>query len=565
MNIVSKIKIGSSTRSFLIFISLGMLFSFSFYTSHSLKGALHTDEPGKVIESTIVGRNIIKIYEKNAFSAQPPLEYIAREKFFNPLGILSGLAKRYPDLFYRGISLFWWFLPVLYFSIRFDKFSLKNRFIISLSFVLLASSEFLGFYISEARHYSSIAAFFTLAILVLLDKQPFNKNLLLNKKRHLFLSVLSVIPLLHIVSFPFYLFTLSLFFFYIFKKTKKGKRKANTRLLVVMVIYNFLVVLMYLDIKRISSVWQHPAKTIPELSSVNFYIKQTLDWFFYKTPVYPIFRALPAFAKNNLVPLFGITLVLLIPYAIKTLSANKDKFPFALLLVSNVFLVWPLTVILFKYQAGMFTGERYSVIVLPNIIFLISYCLYTILFRLSKNRLFLFAPIVFSLIFSSGWLIQPNVWSVRSAEDIFVRENRDIISNPDNYIIADNGSYSSSLGIYAILNQTPLKATVLHCRYQHLIENGKNIINKLLKEIGEKNIYIFGPKREFMQEEKILWVGKGRVLYLLEESIPDKHLCNDPSNVKSCPFSCFKGISVDKTKRKVPGLAPHLDISSTRN
>ena len=191
-----------------ILILLMGIYFLAFLSTFSKKGTFYMDEPAVVMSSLSKNRSIYSIFKDAAGIAQPPLEHLIREKIYQPIGDNLGLSKTYPEFFHRFLSLLWWLLPIGYFSINIKNFSNKKRFIVLLSFLLIISSEFFRSYLTEARHYSAIAASFATMIIVLLSD-----NVLIYKLRYHFLLLSLIPPLLHIISFPYYLILVFYFFY----------------------------------------------------------------------------------------------------------------------------------------------------------------------------------------------------------------------------------------------------------------------------------------------------------------------------------------------------------------
>lgn len=547
----------------LIFFVAASVFFVAFYSSHSNKGAFHTDEPGIVLSaiSGVKSRSIYKIFADAAYQAQPPLEYIIREKLYTPIGYQqwNWQAFKYPEFFHRFLSFLWWLLPIGYFSLRFSDYSKKRKLavIIGLSFII--TSELFRYYLAETKHYSAIGAV-TAAILLVL----FIDKVSLYKRRYEFLAISSLLPLLHLISYPYYLVLLGGFFTHLFKTASKKKRGGLVYLAVAGIVFQAFVIAMYFKIKEISGDWQHPSlENIRSLNRISYYIKWTLDWTFYQTPLYPLYSVIPKIVKNNFVYIFGLVSIPIILASVKKIIKEKsEKFPIEYYLYSMIFVVWPLTTIAVSYRSGMFRGERYSISVLTALFLLISLYISEILLKIKNLNLRRFLILgVFASLISSFYLgsVRNIDFSLATAEDIFIRQNPKLIADSANYILADNGVYSQSLSLHALIDGTPFKASLVECRHGTFIKNGENALPDWLKEKQKDRVYIFGPKRDFMEETNIIWQEGGRFLYLLND-IDESQLCNEPFNYYACFLSCFKGSRLSVDERSVPDIAPHLDV-----
>src|SRR4030043_135507 len=160
----------------IVFPSILLFFSSVFYLQNLKKGSFYGDEPILVEMSWFRGRTIPQIFKDAAWRAQPPLEFIIREKIFTPLGLKTNLVRRFPEMYQRSLSLFWWLIPISFFALFLGGYSTKNKLTIIITFALLGASDFLGFYLTEAKHYSAIAAIYTTMILIMLrDKEKIQK------------------------------------------------------------------------------------------------------------------------------------------------------------------------------------------------------------------------------------------------------------------------------------------------------------------------------------------------------------------------------------------------------
>jgi hypothetical protein len=525
----------------------------------SHKGAFSNDEPGIVISSTNTGRSLKQIYEGAAFTAQPPLEYIIREKLYTPLGYKLNLASRFPELFHRGLSYLWWLLPISYFSMYLDKFKSIEKLSILASFLLLISSDFFRFYMAEARHYSAIAAVTFTIVLTLFRVVP--KRII----RYDFLIIATFLPLLHIVSFSVYISFVASYLTYLYL-SKSVKLEKHRNLLIFNFSYVVFILFLYVNISKISSIWQHSdIKNTLEINYVNSYMKWTLDWGFYKTIIYPAYQLIPSIIKNNLVQILLASNLLILPYIFNKFK-NKEvsyfnKYGFLLI----VTLIWPLTIITFSMKSLTFAGERYSISFITILFLLICYLTVRLIYKTCRNKTSsVFFSCLFILTIFVTFMVQVNTnktWSYRSDEDVFTLENNTLINNADNVIVADNGAYSGSLKLYPILRRSSFNSNLIECRFGNYIKGDKNSINDILTNNTYNKIYIFSPVKSYMNLKNVVWQSGDRVLYKFESPIPQEYLCTDINNIKSdCYASCFKGRTVSENGREIPGVVTHLDI-----
>src|SRR3989344_5314486 len=210
--------------------TLGLLF----LRTHSVTGTFHADEGGVVLGSISPNRELTATFQEAAYTAQPPLDHIIREKIYRPVGDFLGISKKYPELFHRLMSLLWWTLPLGIFIVAYDKYSNKNRATVIFFFLLISSSEFLGYYLAEARHYSAIAAVFAAMLIVWMQD---------------------------VISWE----------------------KENYLLLGGYAVLGLLILGLYFEIKRISLDWQHPSMSNLNVKYLGSYLKWTIDWIFYGT------------------------------------------------------------------------------------------------------------------------------------------------------------------------------------------------------------------------------------------------------------------------------------------
>lgn len=541
------------------FVLMGM-FGLLFLKTHSITGTFHADEGGVVLGSISPNRSLTAIFKEAAYTAQPPLDHIVREKIFRPIGDILGISKNFPEVFHRLMSLLWWILPISLFTIYYDVYSNKNRAVIIFFFLLISTSEFLGYYLAEARHYSAIAAVFAAMLIVWMQD-----HVSWEKKKYRFLIISLLIPFLHMVSFPYWLIMVAAFFFNLFRSSAPIDKKSNYLLLGSYVILGILIMGMYLEIKRISLDWQHPAVSNLNIKYMGTYLKWTLDWIFYGTPLYQIWSVFPAIIKNYLLYFFGLSALSLGINAVRVyLFQRRREIGLLFVLSVIVFSVWPVNVLSFLYVSGMFTGERYSIAILVIILFSISYALMEILWRTKlDNSIKMRVGWIMLLLLAIGNiinLIPKSKLKLGSDENEFVKINKAILREKDTILIADNGGYSSAIPLLAILNNIPFKVKFMQCRIGQFNQNEKNVFKEWLDGHKNEKVLLLGAKQDFMATNEILWSGGDLALYRLT-SVNESGLCNNMQTFDECYLKCFRGkypAAVDQ--RSIPGTAPHLDI-----
>lgn len=546
------------TRIFLFFACF-FLFTLSFLNQHTLKGTLHADEPGVVLTSLSKNRNLYSIYKDVAYSSQPPLEIIIREKIYTPIGYFAGrIAYRFPELFHRSESLAWWLLPITFFFIYYNRFSAKNKYLVYLSFFLLVSSDFIGFYLAEAKHYSAIGAAFALTVVSLFqDKIPVRRRL------NTFLLVSAVIPLLHMASFLYYFLLNLLVFVYLWTNSSRKERVKNIKKLAFWTAYIAFIAIMYLDIKRISTDYQHPSvNNILDISAVNEYIKWTLDWAFFKTPLYFLFNAVPKIIKDNLLFVLPLSSI---PALYKTginIFKKQHKPRIHLWFLITIFFFWPVNIVLFRYFAGMFSGERYSIGIIVVIFFTISYFATELVWaKVGKDHLkhTIMAGSILVCAFFGVRTINFN-FILTTPESSFISQNRSLLNDANNVVIVDNGSHVHALSLLARIRKVRISSEMHYCTFGEFYIDNKNTLNEWLAANKSKDIYIFTAPRAFMNADQVVWKDQNRVLYKLRGLVPQQELCVNPQDQKECYLSCLKGYPVSTDGRSVPGMVPHIDV-----
>ena len=550
-----------SFLSVFIVLLISTIYLLSFLSSFSKKGSFYVDEPAIVLSSLNPNRRLVTIFKDAANIAQPPLEHIIREKIYQPIGVSLGLARTYPELFHRALSLLWWLLPVLYFSSNLKNYSKRNRYIIFLSLLLICSSEFFRFYLSEARHYSAIAATFaTMIIFLLVDKVP------IHKIRYHFLLISLLPPLLHIISFPYFLVLIIYFFYRLIKESNNNNKMYVFDMVTYFLIYLSIIIWMYLEISKLSSSWQHPDINNINLMYINSRVKWTLDWILYGSPFYVVFKYIPNTIKNNLVIIFIVSSFLYSNFLRKILFSKKYISDIATILPLMIFFVWPLTIAAVTYRSGMFSGERYSIVILLVTYFLLSSLtikqIWKIKNKKNKNIALGIVTLIVLMIIIRGILPIHSVLS-ESAENKFVKENISIISNPDNTLIADNGGYSTSISMLSIINNIPFKANFVACRWETFYSiDGQNTLNDWLRDHSENSVYFLSTGKPLSGNIEIIWKQDLLTLYLLK-SIDSHNLCNrnESHTIGECYTRCTRGHEPSPDKRSVLGVTPHVDIT----
>lgn len=544
---------------FILFISIIYLLAFS--SSFAKKGSFSVDEPAIVSSSLNPNRRLVTIFKDAASIAQPPLEHIIREKIYQPIGVNLGLSKPYPELFHRALSLLWWLLPILYFSLNLKNYSKRTTHIIFLFFLLICSSEFFRFYLSEARHYSAIAATFaTMIIVLLVDKVP------IHKMRYHFLLISLLPPLLHIISFPYYIVFIIYFFYRLIKESNAKNKVYIFDMATLFLIYLSFIVWIYYWISELSSSWQNPDINNINLGYINSRIKWTLDWILYGSPFYVVFKNIPGIIKSNLVLIFFAASFLYANYLRKILFSRKYISDIITIFPLIILLVWPLTIAAVIFRSGMFSGERYSIVILLLTYFWLSSLIIKQIWKVKNiNHRYIYLSIttlVLLIIIIHGILPIPNVLS-ESAENRFVKENISVISNPNNVLIADNGGYSSSISMLSILNNIPFKTNFVACRWETFFSvNGQNTLNDWLRDHAKDSVYFLSTGKPLTGNVEIVWKYDILTLYLVK-SIDQQNLCDkiESQTIGECYTRCTRGHEPSPDKRSILGVTPHVDIT----
>src|SRR3989344_713736 len=143
MNSRRETKTDRLTLYFFLTAFIVLVFVISFLKSHQSKGTFWADEVGVVLSSITKLRSFRQIFYDAAYTSQPPLDHIIREKIYVPFGESLGISRRYPEFFHRLPALLWWSLPFGYFLLNLRNYSAKNRITILFGLALLISSQFL--------------------------------------------------------------------------------------------------------------------------------------------------------------------------------------------------------------------------------------------------------------------------------------------------------------------------------------------------------------------------------------------------------------------------------------
>lgn len=543
MHSVMKTKLNSQLASTLVIFVFGFIFFLSFIKSHQIKGTFWADETGVVSSSLTKGRSLTQIFYDAANTSQPPLDHIIREKIYVPIGERLGIANQYPELFHRLGALLWWLLPIGYFAFHLKNFSLKNNLVIILALSFLISSEFLRHYLAEARHYSAIPAVFTTMIILLLSDR-----IKLSRLKFQFLIISSLFPFLHLISFPYYLMFMAYFFYQI-------KDDVKSPLIFGYTTYIILVLMMYSEIKNFSSPWQHPSyKNIMDLHVVRSNIKWTFDWIFYGGILYPLYNLIPESVKNNFLSIFMITSVVLCFRFSVTLSK---------LLLSTIVFIWPISILATLYFSGMFGGERYSITIMPILLFLVSWLIIGLFWKLFPTDKIRSSVAGIIILISLGTLLSKilpiKITNLDTPDNQFVRQNAGLLKDKSSYLILDNGVYSAAFFPLASVYHLPVKINYLQCRDGTFQTSGRNTLNDWLNEHQMSKIYLYSLRSDFMDQKDILWQKDDFVLYRLTH-VPEKELCQSPNSVGECYIKCIKGEPISPGGRSIKGVAPHLGV-----
>lgn len=554
MYLATKLRINKFIQPVIVFFIFAGVFFLSFIKSHQIKGTFWADETGVINSSITKGRSIEQIFYDAANTSQPPLDHIIREKIYVPVGERLGLANQYPELFHRFASLLWWILPVGYFVLHFHNFSLKNKSIVIFSLSLLVSSEFLRHYLAEARHYSAIPAVLTTMIILLSSDR-----VKIGRIKYHFLIISSMFPLLHLISFPYYMLFMAYFFYQIRKEISKP-------LVTSYALYLIFILAMYYEIKDFSSSWQHPSyKNLFGIHAVTSNIKWTIDWILYGGVAHPIYKFIPEVVKNNSLPIFTSVSSFLCIQFIRSLIKKNSKFiNLKNLLLVNIVLIWPLSILTTMYFSGTFGGERYSIAIMPILLFLISIQIIGLIwkvFNTQKVRLITAGMLILSSLGTILFQILPvDITNIDTPDNQFVRQNVGILKDKSSYLVLDNGVYSAAFFPLASIYNAPIKINYLQCRDGNFQKTGRNTLNDWLKIQQSNKVYLYSLRRSFMDQKDILWQKDDFVLYRLTH-VPEKELCQDPNPVGGCYIKCIRGEGiVAPSERSIKGVAPHLGV-----
>jgi hypothetical protein len=545
----------------LIFIFILGTYLLAFWSTNSTKGSFYNDEPGIILDALNPNHTVYDIFKNSAYLAQPPLEQIVREKLYKPIGELHNISFKYPEIYHRFLSLIWWIIPIGYFCASFKNYSSSRKSAIILAFFLMISTDFLRCYLTEARHYSAIAASFaTMVIVLLVDRASYYQI-----RFHFFIASL-LPPLLHLISFPYYLILVIFFFYWLYREYDKKSKIYFFDLVTFYLIYLVFVVVIYFGISKISAGWQNPKLSNINLPYVNSIVKWTLDWIFYGTPFHPLFKILSTFIKGNFLILLSILAIPSTIFLVKKNIVNKipyrditTTFPFV------VSFVWPLTIIAVVYRSGMFSCQRYSIAILVFVLFGLGDLISKIIFRLKKSgsqKILLIAIIIILLLSNSP---KPSTLKnplVDSPENKFVKENASIIENKDNYLITDNGTYSLGIPLLARINKIFFNISLSECRSEIFYKDGVNIINGWLDKHSAANVYLLTSGLPLSGNNQIVWRNGALTFYKIKK-INDSDLCDNRGyqQISKCHLRCTIGHDPTRDSTVIPGVMPHVDIT----
>ncbi len=544
---------------FLLLTFLSVIFFLAFLSQNYIKGTFATDEM-VIISSLSPDRPISSIFKDAAWTAQPPLENIVREKIYVPLGKQLGIAQKYPEFFHRMMSLLWWILPIGYFCLNLKDFSGQRKLTIIFAFLLIASTPFMRFYLAEARLYSALAATFTLMVIILLSDRTSYYQI---RYKFFFASLLP--PLLHLISFPYYLALITFFFYRLFRESFKLHKEHFFDLITLFLLYLIFVIWLYFQIAKVAADFQHPSFNNISLSFINSYLKWTIDWILYGTPFYLFFKVIPNVIKNNILILFGLLAIpSLLLFVHKNFLAAKKVSDVVTLFPIIIMFVWPLTIAAVIFRSSYFSGERYSIAVAVIILVSFANLLSSLLYRIKNYRMHYLSTIfIFILIFSFLFpkIISAKYFNLETAESRFVKENRNLLMDGRNYLILDNGGYSSAVALLAIIYNVPLKTNYIACRYEEVFySKGQNVFNDWLKQHSKDSVYFLTTGKELEGNNKIIWKSGLEKLYLLISPISKSNLCPGLDTIGECYIRCTKGYGLAPDGRSIPGTATWLGI-----
>ena len=291
-----------------------------------------------------------------------------------------------------------------------------------------------------------------------------------------------------------------------------------------------------------------------------------MDWILYGSPFYVVFKNVPSIIKNNLVLIFLAISFLYANYFRKILFSRKHISNLITIFPLIILLVWPLTIAAVTFRSAMFSGERYSIVILLLIYFWLSSLIVKQIWKVKsincRHIYFITTALVVLIIIVHGILPIPNILS-ESAENKFVKENISVISNPNNILIADNGGYSTSISLLSRLYNIPFKTNFVACRWGTFFSaNRQNTLNDWLYDHAKDNVYFLSSGKPLTGNVKIVWKHDILTLYLVK-SIDPQNLCdmNESQTVGECYVRCTRGHEPSLDKRSILGVTPHIDIT----
>lgn len=531
-----------------------VLYGGGFVVTSSFKGTFHTDEPGNVMMTLNSYQSPEQIFRYAAITSQPPLDHFIRTYIWSYWGKRWEVFRQYPELYQRLLSLLWWGLPIGYFLWQLQNYSRRTQGVIILGLTLAGTSVMNQFYVAEARHYAAVAATMAAMIIVYLSDRVW-----LNEVKYHFLIISVLLPLLHLVSFPFYL-TVVGFFLWELKREGKMTRKSWGVIFGILTVYWIGVVWMYRAISVSSSGWQNPSwrNVVENLGYANYYFFRTWGWMLEGTWLFPGYRLLPEIISHH-----WPGILLLISPAVVVIMAGKikagtEKLSLGLMGGLLLTVVWPVTFAAVIYRSNYFTGERYSIAILPVIFLGVGE---VIVSYLGKRTWVVAVVAGLTLAGAMGRWGRYLPIKLETAENQIVREQPDIWRDDKNTIVFDNGVYSEAAQTLAMINKVGYKITGINCRSG--FPGGEKNLNLWLAT-AKQPVYLWGPKQGFMETDKIKWEDEDYALYLLTEPVPGEYLCQaGSSNLtdrSDCWSRCLTSGVKSPDRRYLKYTSPHTDV-----
>jgi len=434
----------------------------------------------------------------------------------------------------------WWALPLGYFYWYFDKFQPWAKQLIIHAFLLLASSEFLGYYMAEARHYSAVAAVTAGMIIAWLRDRPSIPH---------FLIISGFIPQLHIVSVPAYGIAVCVFLLHRLRDVTQ--KPIRFLVLGLTSAYWVLMAVVFLRIKTLSAAWQTHQIPAVDFNDINAYLKWSMDWFVHGTPLEYLIQVSPEKMIHSLWWIFPLTGTAIVAIVIKRNLLKSYEFP--VIAASSIFLlIWPATVVLFFINSGTFSGERYSILFFVLFMFSLVYLWNKLL--PGKIAFWIMCTILlFTIARNSNTKI-----TYTTPDHRFVVENRDLLLNKKIMVLADTGSYAPAIPALSLIEGFFVGDTnFVQCAHGRHLENGTNVINEWATK-PDTVVYWYGSTDEAWRSDSI-WQYGGKGLYRVD-GIPNENLCIKTGEVGECYQRCIKGKGVTDDGRSIPGITPHLDV-----